>query len=248
MKTIKKLICIFLLLVIGVFLYSFNLGKNLPIIKEANLKDVKNIEMNINDAAFEGNDEGTVTVNKVYDSSLDTYEKLYHKSNLIAYITLQDRVQEKNTICSKVKVTKIIKGDKELLDHDIYIYEPFGYKNKETVNLYGVYLPIRKDQVYMVFLKEEKNQKYNFVSSLYGKYNLEEDDYFTLNGNQITTENMISNDMIDFKINEIEKNSILENLKSSDYDELQINNISKGLDRLIELKDKREEIRKSISK
>ena len=145
-----------------------------------------------------------------------------------------------------VKILNVYKGDKEKKGININLYEPIRYEKLDVLMIFGANLPMREDQTYIVFLKEEKTGVYNYVSSLYGKYNTKEDAYVNVKNNELSVKDMMKNDMILFAFDEEKRQDITSQMKDDGYNEQEIKSKLEGYQRLAELKDTREIIRASF--
>ena len=146
------------------------------------------------------------------------------------------------TILSNVKILNVYKGDKEKKGININLYEPIRYEKLDVLMIFGANLPMREDQTYIVFLKEEKTGVYNYVSSLYGKYNTKEDAYVNVKNNELSVKDMMKNDMILFAFDEEKRQDITSQMKDDGYNEQEIKSKLEGY----QLKDTREIIRASF--
>lgn len=247
MNRIKIINVVFCVLVIGILAYSYIIGKNISTISEINFNDLKKVQPTQAFAGFEGDDRNVLEMNVMYDEKADNFDYLYQASDLIVKIKLQDRKQYMSTLCSDVEVLQVYKGDTVSVGNSIKIYEPVGYTDKESLSIFGAYLPMREYETYIVFLKLENNNRYNFVSSLYGKYNTEKDLYIEVKEDKLSKEDMINNDMISFISNDESQKEMKEQLKNDGYNEEEIRNKIKGYERLMNLKETRDSIRSSFS-
>lgn len=248
MKRIRNLVILFCLLTMGIFTYSFIKGKSIDTISEIDLHQIKEVVTWQDYAGFEGKVPDANEMNSMYDEKANNFDYLFQKSDLVAEVKVNDRKQHMTTILSNVKILNVYKGDKEKKGININLYEPIRYEKLDVLMIFGANLPMREDQTYIVFLKEEKTGVYNYVSSLYGKYNTKEDAYVNVKNNELSVKDMMKNDMILFGYNEEKKQEIASQMKDDGFNEQEIKSRLKGYQRLAELKDTREMIRASFHK
>ena len=237
MKQIRKLLILFIIVVLGSIGYGYYKGKEIPVIEKIDVSE-GTVRFNLDNAGYEGKTDKTLVENITYDSESNTFEKLYKKSDLIVKVSLKNRKQDYNTICSDVNILDIYKGT-PLNEKTIQVYEPFGYQEKDFINIFGACLPMRENQTYILFLKENADQRYQYISSLYGKYNYEQDAYMEVYDSEMKAKDMMQYDMLDFN-----KDKYYEIMKELGYTDLKAN--EGGYQRLAELKDTREIIRASF--
>lgn len=241
MKQTKKLFVIFLIVVLGSLGYGFYLGQHIAAIDEIDLKNVK-VAIMLDFAGYEGSDEKTVMQNVVYDNDANTFDKLYEKSDVIAKVSVAKRSQSFNTISSEVSLLDLYKGNLGN-EKTIKLYEPFGFYQKNQIMIFGACLPMREDQTYIVFLKEDENHCFRLTSSLYGKYNTKEDAYLKMQDDKLTAKDMMKNDMIVLDKEKYKESSLKSGFTETDFMEYE-----EGYQRLAGLKETRETIRASFQK
>lgn len=246
MKRIRNLVILFCLLTLGIFTYSFIKGKSIDTISEIDLHQIKEIAVHQDSAGFEGRGSNGDIMNSTYDEKANNFDYLFQASDLVAEVKINDRKQHMRTILSNIEILNVYKGDKEKKGMNINVYEPMGYERLDLFRIFGANLPMREDQTYIVFLKEEKTGIYNYVSSLYGKYNTKEDAYVNVKNNELSVEDMLENDMILFVYDEEKRQEVVSQRKDDGYNKQEIKNELEGYQRLAELKDTREMIRASF--
>ena len=241
MKQIRKLLILFIIVVLGSIGYGYYKGKEIPVIEKIDVSK-GTVRFNLDNAGYEGKTNKTPIENSTYDMDTDTFEKLYKKSDLIVKVSLKNRKQDYNTICSDVNILDVYKGT-PLNEKTIQVYEPFGYQVKDIINIFGACLPMRENQTYILFLKENADQRYQYISSLYGKYNCEQDAYLEVYESEMNAKDMMQYDMLDFN-----KDKYYEAMKELGYTDMDLKANDEGYQRLAKLKDTREMIRASFHK
>lgn len=239
MKQIRKLLILFIIVVLGSIGYGYYKGKEIPVIEKIDVSE-GTVRFNLDSAGYEGKTDKTVIENSTYDMDTDTFEKLYKKSDLIVKVSLKNRKQDYNTICSDVNILDVYKGT-PLNGKTIQVYEPFGYQEKDIINIFGACLPMRENQTYILFLKENADQRYQYISSLYGKYNCEQDAYLEGYDLEMNAKDMMQYDMLDFN-----KDKYYEVMKEMGCTDMDLKANDEGYQRLAELKETREMIRASF--
>lgn len=246
MKRIRNLVILFCLLTLGIFTYSYIKGKSIDTISEIDLHQIKEVAVFQRSAGFEGRVSNVNDMNSMYDENANNFDYLFQKSDLVAEAKINDRKQHMRTILSNIEILNVYKGDKEKKGKNINVYEPMGYERLDLFRIFGANLPMREDQTYIVFLKQEKTGIYNYVSSLYGKYNTKEDAYVNVKNDELSVKDMMKNDMILFVYDEEKRQEITSQMKDDGYNEQEIKSKLEGYQRLAKLKDTREIIRASF--
>lgn len=127
-----------------------------------------------------------------YDQISEVNDLLSNSDIVVKISITEDRESVTKATLTKVKVNSILKGniyDKEY----IYIYEPYFIRYFDcSISNYQGYLPMRKGEEYIVFLKElnapegynktdKENMSYLFVNPIWGKYNSKAQEIYTTN-------------------------------------------------------------------
>ncbi len=240
---------IFIGIVALIFIYAYIMGRNLTVIKGWTLADAEHVFMALDNAGSEGDDENVSNMNIIYDNTIKDFDSLYEKSDLIAKVTLKQRTQKINVICSEVEVLDVFKGNQGLINKQIQVYEPFGLQDELTVSIFGACLPMRDQEEYIVFLKLETNGRYNLVSGLYGKYHVEKDRYMEVNDrSSITLEEVMKYDMLDISMSKDKELEIEEMKNLGGLDAQMAEDSLASYQRMSKIKDVREQIRASFQK
>ena len=249
MKQTSKLGIALIGSIVLILVYAYMMGRDLTVINGWILSDANDVFMSLDNAGSEGNDENVSNMNTIYDNTIKDFDSLYEKSDLVAKVTLKQRSQKINVICSDAEVLDVYKGDQELIKKQIPLYEPFGLQNEHTISVFGACLPMRDQEEYIVFLKQETNGCYNLVSGLYGKYHVEKDRYMEVNDqSSITVEEVMQYDMLDISMSK-EKEQELEEMKALGGLDAQMAEESRtSYQKMSEVKDSREQIRSSFHK
>lgn len=249
MKQVNKLFLLFLAVIIAIFTYAYMAGKDLKSKTFTGLSDIKEMMVLNDNAGSEGDDPLTSVENRVYDKDANTMKQLYEKSDVIAKVTLKERSQAINTMCSQVKVLDIYKG--KIDDRSIQVYEPFGIlytgDKKEMLKIFGACLPMRENEEYILFLRKEMDGKYNFVSGLYGKYHVSGDVYLKTDGSESSIEKILEYDMLDFYMSKERKAQMDEELAIDGLDKEAALTELRSYETLEKLKETRAAIRSQFS-
>lgn len=251
MKQVNKLIIIFLLIVIALLGYAYFAGKNLETKAYTGLNHIKEVMLTLESAGKEGDVPSYPNVTAMYETNGNKIDTLYENSDLIAKVTLKNRSQKINTICSEVEVLDVYKGDMNIKETKIQMYEPFriehGISEEDLLYVFGACLPMRTQEEYIVFLRREDNGNYNLVSGLYGKYHIKEDAYLTTDGNNISVDMILHHDMIDFKMSDLKKRQYNQEIMAGSLSEEMALDALDSFSVLEKLKETRANIRSQFS-
>ncbi|WP_129595701.1 hypothetical protein [Anaerophilus nitritogenes] len=123
-------------------------------------------------------------LSKIYfEDNIDNLAQLKEKADLIVKVSVTDNRKIFNlALLSNVNVLDIYKGKNIKENDNIYIYEPFSL-GINTCEIENGYIPIKKDEEYIFFLKHLKipngykykgKEKITYipVSTIFSKYNL----------------------------------------------------------------------------
>lgn len=147
-------------------------------------------------------------IQKWYENDIKQIDDLLDKSILVVKVKLvNDRRIENKTIYTKANVIEVYKGDNELVNSEIGIYEAaFPDERSKMLISYNGYIPMSDEDEYIVFLKptiplegyDSNENKYMFTSDKYGKYKTDDVGYLLNKDNlkyeTIKSYNVILND------------------------------------------------------
>lgn len=156
-----------------------------------------------------------------YNREIKTIDDLKQDSCLVVKVkTLDERKIKYKTMLSKVKILEVYKGDKNLVNEEVEVYEAvFPEQRSNNLISYNGCIPMVNDNEYILFLKspipsEGYNEKeYMYTSDKFAKYSLKENDCFIYNKdikfNEVSSYNIILSDEIDIEIYKSIKDEVL---------------------------------------